>query len=149
MVTEGNYTGYTKVRDSNDIEAVQGGFQDFDQNSAFNTNETKALFASSTYLMIFTVSDSSFSISASGLVRDSHYPQVFDSSAYGKYFAVINQNEDTLRVYKDGVLIETLTSDGAGEYIECVLVSPTGRYIAVFYDNAGATESYIRLYEGS
>lgn len=152
VVLEGEYTTWTLKWAKNyapeDYQAVVNDF------SSFNKLETIIMLAGGDPhdLEVIDISDGSRTVIVGGSNANEYIYRFAHHSILGTYFAVVSEDQDSIRIYKDGVLLQTLSVDVVDDSFWGVLMSPSGKYLFVCYTDAseppGSRGEYW-LYEGS
>lgn len=146
MVTEGNYSDYTQIWESNalsDVDAMERG-------STFTDDDGKLVAKGLYDYAILNVSNGNieFESTPSGWSTTTNSTNYSGHSIYGKYWFVISSDYETLRIYKDGTLLKTLTKDDTNDEFEGAVFSPSGKYFAfVYYDNSDG-DRRVRCFQG-
>lgn len=140
MVTEGNYSSWSQVWESDELTNANR----LTRNSTFTDNERQAIICDGEYIVIVNVSNGNISseFTVDSTIDDDSYKS---SSVYGKYWCVIDNSEEDILVYKDGSLIDTLSVDGGTDSFKGVLISHTGKYIIALYNT---TIYKLRCFQG-
>lgn len=143
---EGDYSDYTVKWDS--VGLTAGGDNPVHR-STFSGDEMMLMYADVfNAITIFQVSDGTIISENAGWARGVTGNQYADKSVYGKYMATINNAEDTLRIFKDGVLLKTITPVDPNDEFYGAFVSHTGRYMALAYWDDSEGDYRMRCYEG-
>ncbi len=143
---EGDYSDYTVKWDS---LALSIDVDNPVHVSCFNTDETMFIYADvSNVVTTLQVSDGIILTEDAGFARGFTANQYADKSVYGKYMASINNAEDTLRIWKDGVLLKTITPVDPNDVFYGAYVSKSGLYIALAYWDDSDGNNRMRCYEG-
>lgn len=74
--------------------------------------------------------------------------QIASESVLGKYMAIVDDSEDHLRIFKDGVLLKTVTIEAGDDFFGAI-ISKTGKYVALSYWDSSEGAYRMRCYEGS
>ena len=150
LVTEGDYSTYTRIQNINPTEAFQG----IHDRSRFTNSESQIMLVTTSdrSLIIITISDGSYTDTGYNM-EGSAESEYTASSMHGKYYVMVDDTPDTLYIYKDGSLLQTISVDDALNHIfESVLMSPSGKYFIIsyyMYEEAGSNRSRYHIYEGS
>lgn len=148
--TEGDYSTYTLKHE------IQSSTDDhyFRPENCWIPDESLFLYVSSgNDLMTVNISEGTIINSGVQTYRG-HDTLYVGRSIFGKYFATCDWSDGAwLKIYKNGVLIQTIDIDAENDNFSNPSVSPSGKYILLFYwDNSEAVWSdryKIRIYEGS
>jgi len=134
-VVEGDYSSYA-VYDSFDDSEIGG----FAGNAAWvNGDETNAILVAcwtNDYIKVYNIASktlgSSFTGSLSDLINADTLGWIFKQSLANKYVAFIDKTTKNLKIYKDCVLLQTLTPTDLGfdsNGARTISFSPKGKYI--------------------
>lgn len=144
---EGDYSSYSLVKSV--VTTETGIFT----NSHFNADEDKALLVCSYKLLIVTIPALAITTVSGGATSGRVYWADQARSLFNKYAAFVDSNNQTINIYKDGVLIDSIDVDDAGtnDYWDGIVMSLSGEYIlAIHRDNSAVPDVYtLRLYGGS
>lgn len=146
---EGDYSAWTEkwtVYDT-DFSAALYLF------SVITADELKALIVNEFDFIIFNIADGTYTwyedFNSANFME--YVYQMAHYSTFNKYFGIIDRDRTSLRIYKDGVLVDTLTvDDAANDHFEGLAVALSGKYIVVYYyDGSPVARSGFRCYEGA
>lgn len=141
-VVEGDYSGYALK-----WESVTTNLRQVCERSHFNTDDSVCYLYDFDDLAVITIADGSF-VEHIGLANVLDL-QSRDKSVYGKYSVVVHINLVQMEVFKDGVSLQVIGVEDPADDIEGVIVSNTGKYIIIVYQDTSPTEYTFKCYEGS
>ena len=144
---EGDYSDYTVKWDSvgfasASLYPVHGAM--------FSGDETVIIFCDiNDIIALLQVSDGTILSENAGWGYGFIGNQYASASTLQKYMATTDGAESTLRIFKDGVLLKTITPVDPSDDFQGAIVSKSGRYIALAYWDDNEGDYRMRCYEGS
>lgn len=146
-VIEGDYTTYTEVRNTAGLATA---LDNPAHGSCFNKLETMLIYVDvAGTVALIRVSDAVIIDEDANYARGVTANQYASKSAFGTYMASISDEENALRIWKNGVLIQSEIRTDINDDWFGAIVSPSGRYIAVpWWDNSAGIYK-VAIWEGA
>lgn len=143
---EGGYLGYTLKWESNPIPHIV-----MRAPSVFIPDESIAFICNDDDLLVVAISNGAFATYVD-YVEPTSPEQFGHNSIYSKYYAIVEDDLEHVRIFKDGVLLQTINLEAVNDLFDGVAVSWSGKYIIVTYSDDSEpieTRYTLKCYEGS